>query len=105
MKQGLLKDNTKISVLTYRRDGEKGNSMYNVNNIRILRKVVREMKAGESIYINAICLSQNAIDQLKQYVKEGVLVPDEDRVKREYKVPEDIMSGKYLFPQMVYVKQ
>lgn len=62
MKQGLLKDNPKISVLTYRRDGEKGNSMYNVNNIRILRKVVREMKAGESIYINAICLSQNAID-------------------------------------------
>lgn len=55
--------------------------------------------------INPICLSQNAIDQLKQYVKEGVLVPDEDRVKREYKVPEDIMSGKYLFPQMVYVKQ
>lgn len=79
--------------------------MYNVNNIRTLKKVVREMKTGESIYIDAICLSLNAIDQLKQYVKDGVLTPDEDEVKQVCKVPEDIMTGKYLFPQMLYTKQ
>lgn len=79
--------------------------MYNVNNVRVLRKVVSEMKPGEEIYINAICLSSNAIDQLKQYVKDGILVPKKEQVERMYKVPGDIMSGKYLIPQMFYTKQ
>ena len=79
--------------------------MYNVNNIRTLKKVVREMKKGEKLYVNAIGLSINAIEQLREYIKENVLLPDREEVERVYNDVETVMNGTVIFPQMTYIKQ
>ena len=79
--------------------------MYNANNIRALKKVVREMKKGEKFYINAICLTVNAIEQLREYIKANVILPDESEVEKSYDDVESVMCGKVIFPQMTYIKQ
>ncbi len=79
--------------------------MYNANNIKALRKVVHEMKKGEKLYINAIGLTVNAIEQLRDYIKENVLLPDKNEVEQSYNDVESVMSGKVIFPQMIYIKR
>lgn len=79
--------------------------MYNANNVRTLKKVVREMKKGETLYINAISCSFNMIGQLREYIKDGVLAPDEEEVKKSYNDVESVMNGTVIFPQMTYIKQ
>ena len=73
-------------------------------SIRTLKKTVRELKSGESIYINSIGLSINSIEALRTMVMGGVLIPDSIEAEKVYKRPEDIMNGKVIFPQMTYVK-
>ena len=68
--------------------------MYNVNNIRTLKKVVREMEQGEKLYINTICLTVNAIEQLREYIKENVLLPDKTEAQQLYNDLSAVMSGK-----------
>lgn len=75
-------------------------------NIRSFRKQVREMKTGEEVYINAINLSLNGIEQLKEYIADGTLVPNMDEVKRrvvEQAVPY-VMKGEMVCPQMLYTR-
>ena len=78
-----------------------------IMNYRSLEKAITAMKSGERCYINAINLSFNAIEVLSKYIKDGVLKPDKEELKK-YIVPEatkDYMSGKFIAPQMSYVKQ
>ena len=79
--------------------------MYNVNNIRTLKKVVREMNQGEKLHINAIGLTVNAIEQLREYIKENVLLPDKTEAQQLYNDLSAVMSGKTILPQMTYIKQ
>ncbi len=79
--------------------------MYNANNTRTLRKVVKEMKKDETLYINAICLTTNAIEQLRNYIKENILLPDESEVEQLYSDIQAVMSGKTILPQMTYIRQ
>ena len=79
--------------------------MYNANNIRTLKKVVKEMKRGEKLYINSICLTTNAIGQLREYVKDNVLLPDKSEVEQIYSDIQAVMSGKTILPQMTYIRQ
>ena len=79
--------------------------MYNANNLRTMKKAVKEMKTGEVIFINIICLTEKAVNQLKQYIIDGVLVPDEKQVKEMYNIPEEVMSGNVILPQMEYIKR
>ncbi len=79
--------------------------MYNANNIRTLKKVVREMNQGEKLYINAICLTVNAIEQLREYIKENVLLPDKSEAEQLYNDISSVMSGKTILPQMTYIRQ
>ena len=79
--------------------------MYNANNIRTLRKAVKEMKQGETLYINAICLTANAIERLRNYIKENVLLPDKSEVEQLYSDMQAVMSGKTILPQMTYIRQ
>ena len=79
--------------------------MYNANNIKTLKKTVREMKKGEKLYVNSICLTVNAIEQLRQYIKEGVLFPDKDEAEQIYSDIQAVMSGKTILPQMTYIRQ
>ena len=59
---------------------------------------------GDIIFINAICLSLSAIDQLRQYIKIGLLHPDRKEVEKVI-VPlkiEEVMNGEIICPQMTY---
>ena len=84
---------------------KEGKDMYNVNNIRTLKKVVREMNQGEKLYINAIGLTVNAIEQLREYIKENVLLPEKTEAQQLYNDLSAVMSGKTILPQMTYIKQ
>lgn len=79
--------------------------MYNANNVRSLRKLVKEMKKGEKLYVNAISISINAVDQLRDYIKSGIITPDKSEVERVYNNVNDVMTGEVIFPQMTYIKQ
>ncbi len=79
--------------------------MYNANNVRTLKRVVREMKQGEKLYINSIALTANAIEQLRGYIKENILLPDKTEAEQLYNDIQAIMSGKTILPQMTYIRQ
>ena len=79
--------------------------MYNANNTRTLRKVVKEMKKDETIYNNAIFHTTNASEQHRNYIKENILLPDESEVEQLYSDIQAVMSGKTILPQMTYIRQ
>lgn len=74
-------------------------------NVRSFRKAINETKAGETVYINAINLSINSIEAIREYVKSGVLVPVREEVEKAYKDVDAVMSGKTVMPQMTYIKR
>lgn len=85
--------------------GAVGGMSYNRYDIRNLKKTIKAMEAGETIFINAVNLTANGIELLRSYVKNGVLVPDRKEVEARYKDVEAVMSGAVVFPQMIYTKQ
>lgn len=63
-------------------------------------KTINKMKAGEKIYINAICLNSECIDDLRSFIQSGTLQPIEPQ--RFYNDVESVMNGKVILPQMEY---
>lgn len=79
--------------------------MCNPNNVRTLKKLVISMYKGKRLYINSICLTEGAIEQLREYIKENVLLPDKTEAQQIYNELSAVMSGKTIIPQMTYIKQ
>lgn len=73
-------------------------------NVRSLRKILREMKCGESLYVNAINCSLAMINELRNAVKNNVLAPNEGEVAAMYNDVESVMCGDVILPQMTYTK-
>lgn len=68
------------------------------------RKAIKSCNNGEVIYVNAINLSVAGSDQLREYIKIGVLHPDRKEVEKVI-VPlkiESVMCGDIIAPQMIY---
>lgn len=78
---------------------------YSRYDIRNLKKNIKAMEAGETIFINAVNLTANGIELLRSYVKSGVLVPDRKEAEALYKDVEAVMRGDVIFPQMIYIKK
>lgn len=78
---------------------------YNRYDIRNLKKTIKAMEAGETIFINAVNLTANGVELLRNYVKNGVLVPDRKEAEARYKDVESVMSGAVVFPQMIYTRK
>ena len=78
---------------------------YNKNNVKKLEKTIKEAKAGEEIYINAVNITANGIELVRNYVKSGVLVPDKKEVEVGYKDVEAGMRGDVVLPQMIYIRK
>jgi len=77
-----------------------------MKNVRTMRKMVNEMNKGEAIYINAINCSIGMIEQLREYIKNGVLAPDGKELK-EMIVESAIKrfeTGESIAPQMTYIR-
>lgn len=75
-------------------------------NVRSYRKIIREMKSGESFYLNIINASEAVVDYTREAIKAGIIQPD---IKELEKIinPHSIhhyMKGTFIFPQMTYIK-
>lgn len=66
--------------------------------------VIKKMKCGETIYINAISLSCNEITTLRTLIINGGIIPIESEVRKAYKDVESVMCGEVILPQMTYQK-
>lgn len=68
-------------------------------------KAVNSTESGAEVFINAISLTIGAIDQLRAYIKEGVITPKEDDVRKIMKpeAVDRVMSGEIICPQMTYI--
>ena len=67
-------------------------------------KAIKSCEDGDIIFINAINLSLSSIEQLRQYIKIGLLHPDRKEVEKVI-VPlkiEEVMKGEIICPQMTY---
>lgn len=75
-------------------------------NVRTMRNIIKAMGCGEKIYMNTISMSIAMIEQIRTYIQEGVLAPDEEEldgfIVEEAK--EAFRSGESICPQMTYVK-
>ena len=76
-------------------------------NVRGFRSTISHVEAGKTIFINAINLTPGCIEQLREYIKEGMLIPDISEVEKMI-VPdsiEKVMSGEIICPQMYYTRR
>lgn len=73
-------------------------------NIRSYKKQIREMKVGDTFYLNAINCSLAMVDYTKELLKSGKIKPEQSELDRtifsEYQ--QDFISGKSIAPQMMY---
>lgn len=74
-------------------------------NVRGFRKQVLEMESGQRFYLNAINVSVSIIEQLREYIKCGVIEPVRQEVEVYYKDVEAVMNGDTILPQMEYIKK
>lgn len=76
-------------------------------NVRSFAKAVREMKTGDTLYVNAISCSKATVDLLRQYIKDGILAPSEEWLQRAIKegYRQDYITGISIAPQMDYIKR
>lgn len=75
-------------------------------NIRGYKKAIREMKPGETFYLNIISGSVAMAEFTKELIKSGIIAPELSELEKMI-VPEAIqkfMSGDALAPQMTYIK-
>ena len=76
-------------------------------NVRTLKKVIREMNVGDSIYINAISCTPSMIDYLRSAIIDGTIEPDPAEIDKMIK-PESrtkFILGECIAPQMTYRKR
>lgn len=75
-------------------------------NYKTFTKQISNMEKGHKIYINAINLSVNSIEELRKMIQNNVLALDTNELKKyvyeEYM--ENFTSGKSICPQMTYIK-
>lgn len=71
-----------------------------------LKATIKDLKAGEKIYINALGLTTEAIEVLKDFINIGVIVPVQEvldkAIKKEFHA--DCITGVCVCPQMEYIK-
>ena len=74
--------------------------------VRELKRVVASMKKGESVYVNALFLTEKGVECLKKMIEEKVLTVDGSELAK-YIVPAarwKFRAGKSICPQMTYIK-
>lgn len=76
-----------------------------VINIKYLRHYIKMMIPGETITINALNLSNKGIEQLKEYVSNGILKPEIPPclAKTETNIKE-LMNGTMIAPINTYYR-
>ena len=73
-------------------------------NIRSYRKMMRELKVGDTFYFNAINGSLNMIEYTRELIKAGKIVPDGEELNKMIKAEAQykFYNGESIAPQMTY---
>lgn len=73
-------------------------------SVTTLKSRLNKLKTGDRVYINAIGLSLNAIEYLRDEIKSGHLIPDYHMINKvfaeEYR--EQALNGVVICPQCDY---
>ena len=77
-----------------------------MNNVRRMRNVIKSLNKGDTIYINTINCTVSMIEQLKRYIKDGVLFVDENELCKVVVIEsiDKFRKGEAIVPQMTYIK-
>ena len=73
-------------------------------NIRSLKKLIRELKVGDTFYFNSIAGTISMIDYIRELIQTGKIAPDAEELSKMIK-PEayyKFYSGESIAPQMTY---
>ena len=75
-------------------------------NYRTFKKQINAMEKGHKIYINAINLSVNSINELRKMIENKTIAVDIMELKKYIyeEHMDDFISGKFICPQMTYIK-
>lgn len=75
-------------------------------SVRQLNEELNSLKIQEHVYINAINLSECAIELLRGWIKSAMLIPVEEEVRKMMKpeVFDKVMDGTIICPQMTYFR-
>lgn len=73
-------------------------------NIRSYRKMMRELKVGDTFYFNAINGSLNMIEYTRELIKAGKIAPDGEELNKMIKAEAQykFYNGESIAPQMTY---
>ena len=75
-----------------------------MKNIRSYKKMIRELKVGDTFYYNSIAGTISMVEYTRQLIQEGKIVPDGEELAKMIK-PEawhKFYSGESIAPQMTY---
>ena len=73
-----------------------------VINIRYLRHYIKMMMPGETITINAMNLSNKGIEQLREYVSNGILEPEIPSYSKTEISIKELKNGTMIAPYNTY---
>lgn len=73
-------------------------------NIRSYRKMMRELKVGDTFYMNAINCSIPMIEYTRELIKSGKITPDGEELNMMIKAEAQykFYNGECIAPQMTY---
>lgn len=72
-------------------------------SVNKFRSCINGVKDNDVVYINSINLSEKSIEELRTYVKNGILILVQEVVVNVYKDIESVMNGEVILPQMDYI--
>ena len=75
-------------------------------NYKTFKKQINAMEKGQKIYINAINLSINSINELQKMIKNHILALDTNELEKYVYVEymDNFITGRSICPQMTYIK-
>ena len=69
-----------------------------------LKESIKSLKKGEKIEINTLNLKAKEVRELREAIKNDVIIPDEKEIIYTYKDVESVLNGNVILPEMTYIK-
>lgn len=69
-----------------------------------IKKAIESLKKGEKIEINTLNLKAKEVRELREAIKNDIIIPDEKEIVYTYKDVESVLNGNVILPEMTYIK-
>lgn len=95
-----------VIVVIERSEDTQSLEYQNMQNVRTMKKLISELKPGETFYLNAISATVGMVELTKELIKNGTITPDPEELSRVIKEEchPRFLNGNSIAPQMVYIK-